>query len=461
MRTTIFILSLLFSMLQATAQGDTIYTVNNFATPGIRQMTGVDPSTGTSATVGALYGTSPVSSGLALANDGYLYYLIEANNNSGLFSVSAIQAFETPTSGSTAPTASTAIISNVDVNGSSTEDVTFRRLAAAPNGYIYLAATEVTTGVVYFGRFLPTAGTGMSTYEPLGTITLNGVPPAGNFKNGDIAFDGQGNLYALVNQDQVGGQAVLCYAAAGTLSTTAGGTTEMDEVLNVVGPGGTPFTGLVVGLAMASNGNFYTAVQNSGGSTDGGVYRIVKDGSGAFTASFINAVDPDNIGDLATSYFPSQTVLPIEFGPIDAKIQGQALIVNWSTLSEQNNSRFDIEASKDGKEFVKIGSVATKAEGGNSDNTIYYSFSKSIEGNLGLMAISLFSLAFVLLFSRKNKILFSLLIIASSGAMISSCAKDNAQVDIDKDSKLYVRIVQVDKDGTQSTSKVITAYRAD
>ncbi|MCH5600236.1 hypothetical protein [Niabella ginsengisoli] len=395
---------------------------------------------------------------MALGNNGYLYYLIEVPDNGGLFSISSIEAYETPASGPTPPTTTNAVITNADINGTNNDNVFFRRMAAAPDGYIYLAATEETTGIVYLGRFLPGPNGGITgAFQSLGTVTLNGVSTLGNFNNGDIAFDGEGNLYALVNQDQVNGQAVICYAAAASISTTETGNTEMDEVFSVVNEVGDPFTGLVVGFSMASNGNFYIAVQGA----DGGVYLTHRDGANAIITELISNTDAANIADLATSYFPLQTVLPVTYGDIKAKIQGGSLVINWSTLTETNNTAFDIEASVNGKDFVKIGTVDTKASNGNSDKPLYYSFTKSVDSKMAIMGISILSLAFVLLLTRKNSSLLSFMLVIGLGVTAASCSKNDNQVDVGGEGKIFVRIVQIDKDGERSTSEVITAYKAD
>ena len=48
--------------------------------------------------------------------------------------------------------------------------------------------------------------------------------------------------------------------------------------------------------------------------------------------------------------------------------------LRWNTVTEQNNKGFDIERSVDGKIFSSIGFVNSKADNGNSNHVINYSF---------------------------------------------------------------------------------------
>ncbi len=333
-------------------------------------------------------------------------------------------------------------------------------MATAPDGSIYLTINEGNS-VLYLAKFEPGAGGSAANFQMLGTITINGSAPAAALRNGDIAFDGSGNLYALINEDAPQGNATIYFVAANAISTSNVGVTNLQARYDVKNSNGTNFSDYAVGLAVASSGNFYLAIQ---GGTQGGVYMLTRDVNGAFvmSASPISAGNALGIADLATSYFPTSTVLPVIYGDISAKIVDRSLIVNWSTSSETNNDRFEIEVSKDGQSFTKAGTIDTKALNGNSDKTIEYSFSKTLDIPVAAMSISLFSLAIVaLLINRKNKLLFSAMMVMGVGLAFASCSKSSDQVDVSGEGKLLVRIVQVDKDGKKSASKVITAYRAD
>lgn len=65
---------------------------------------------------------------------------------------------------------------------------------------------------------------------------------------------------------------------------------------------------------------------------------------------------------------------PIKLVSFTAQKQSNKSYLQWTTASEQNNKGFNIERSKDGKIWGKIGFVFSKAKGGNSFNTIHYNF---------------------------------------------------------------------------------------
>jgi hypothetical protein len=456
-----FLSALMFFFSAAMAQTDTIYTINNDALAGlgINQITNVNPVTGAGA-ASATYAASDatmVSAALALANNGYLYYITQNVTNGGTFTVRSIAAYPTPTT-TTEPVSQEAFTD--DVNGASTADATFRSMAAAPDGSIYVTINEGSS-VLYLAKFQPGPGGTATNFQMLGNITINGGAPAAALRNGDIAFDGSGNLYALINEDAPQGNATIYFVAASGISTSNAGTTNLQARYDVKNSSGTNFSDYAVGLAVASSGNFYLAIQ---GGTQGGIYMLTRDVNGDFimSASPISTANAQGIADLATSYFPASTVLPVVYGGISAKIVDQSLIVNWSTLSETNNERFEIEVSKDGKSFTKVGTINTKALNGNSDKTLDYNFSKTVDIPVAVMGISLLSLAVILLLvNRKNKLLFSVMMVMGVGLAFASCSKSSDQVDVHADSKLFVRIVQVDKDGKKSTSGVVTAYKAD
>ncbi|MFT4093181.1 MAG: hypothetical protein QM640_06040 [Niabella sp.] len=467
MRKRLFFLNaLLFAFSAIIAQTDTLYTINNYNSPGITQIIGIDPSSGSGASVNASYATTDattLSAAMALANTGYLYYIPQDLTNEGDFTIRSIAAY--PTAATTVePTSSTEVYTG-DLNSTTTTTVTYRTLSAAPDGWLYITASDAD-GTIYLAKFQPGSGGTIVTgsFTMLGTITIDGsVPSNSGLRNGDIAFDGNGNLYALINDDDVGGDAIIYYAAASTISTTSGGVTDLQTRYQVLNSGGTNFSEYVVGLAVASSGNFYIAVQDDNDDSQGGVYLLTRDTNGDFViGSAISSANARDIADLATGYFPTSTVLPVTLGTISAKIVNNTLTVDWSTLSETNNSRFDIQVSTDGTNFTTIGSVNTLATNGTSDTTLQYTFSKTVNDITAMLGISLLSLSLMLLFlNRRNKFLMMFMMVAGLGITTVSCSKNSGATDTGSSEKLYVRIVQYDIDGNSSQSAVITAYTED
>ncbi|MCH5600935.1 hypothetical protein [Niabella ginsengisoli] len=147
--------------------------------------------------------------------------------------------------------------------------------------------------------------------------------------------------------------------------------------------------------------------------------------------------------------------LPAPMGSIAAWIQNDMLQVSWQTLTEKNNDHFEIEVSSDGKSWSKAGSnISSKATGGNSDISIQYEQSISLSG-MAVMGVSIFLLSMGMMF-RRNKWFGSVLMIVGMSAVLYGCTKNDNDIST-KAEKVYVRIKQVDKDGTASYSKVVTA----
>ncbi len=80
-------------------------------------------------------------------------------------------------------------------------------------------------------------------------------------------------------------------------------------------------------------------------------------------------------GCLPPNWPPCAGVLPIELIEFNAQINNNKLVdVLWSTASEKNNNYFEIQKSLNAIEFEKTGTVASKANGGNSNSYLSYIF---------------------------------------------------------------------------------------
>ena len=149
---------------------------------------------------------------------------------------------------------------------------------------------------------------------------------------------------------------------------------------------------------------------------------------------------------------PEAITLPVVFDKLEAFVTGSQLFVNWTTNSETNNSHFEIEASADGKTFTKIGQVQSKAVNGNSGLPLSYDYSTSLSG----IALSALPIALLLLGAvyRRRKSLAILLLAGSLISMMYSCNKTSDAIQ-DDGKKIFIRVVQVDIDGTSAPSKVV------
>jgi hypothetical protein len=60
---------------------------------------------------------------------------------------------------------------------------------------------------------------------------------------------------------------------------------------------------------------------------------------------------------------------------LTGKAQGKQNLLQWTTITEKNNTGFEVQRSNDGNNFNKIGFVSTKAANGNSNFKLSYDFS--------------------------------------------------------------------------------------
>jgi len=152
----------------------------------------------------------------------------------------------------------------------------------------------------------------------------------------------------------------------------------------------------------------------------------------------------------------AQGALPVTFGPVAASISGEKGSVTWQTLSETNNDHFEVQVSTDGKAFTTIASVASKAPGGSSDDTIAYETGFSFKDAAAMAGIYLASLLFLgMAHAKRRRLILALVLILGITGWLS-CSKNDNGIPVGPE-KYYLRIAQVDKDGGRSFSKTVVA----
>jgi hypothetical protein len=169
------------------------------------------------------------------------------------------------------------------------------------------------------------------------------------------------------------------------------------------------------------------------------------------------------INNQGTSYgntftFTTLQSLPVVFDAINASINHDQVTLAWNTLSETNNDHFLVQVSGDGTNFSTVATVKSKADNGNSDTTLQYNLAFSltdVPALLGMGMLSIFGLAAIGRRNRRVGILLSLIV---GIALLQGCTKSSAGVSPTAD-KLFIRLLQVDKDGTSTNSKVLLVQR--
>ncbi len=69
--------------------------------------------------------------------------------------------------------------------------------------------------------------------------------------------------------------------------------------------------------------------------------------------------------------YVSEEVFPVEFASFDGRAGADKVLLNWSTASELNNDRFEVERSTDGREYMPIGNVKGH---GTTEKSMQYEF---------------------------------------------------------------------------------------
>jgi hypothetical protein len=67
--------------------------------------------------------------------------------------------------------------------------------------------------------------------------------------------------------------------------------------------------------------------------------------------------------------------LPVELYSFEAKVIGKNVLLDWQTASELNNEKFEIEESRDGIEFYKIGEIK-----GSESTLVWKEYTYKVEG---------------------------------------------------------------------------------
>ena len=106
----------------------------------------------------------------------------------------------------------------------------------------------------------------------------------------------------------------------------------------------------------------------------GGKWKLVniasRSGSpeaGSITTEVVNSYSPFTFGSTDINENP----LPVEIASFTGRQNGNAVVLEWTTMSEKENDFFEIERSIDGINFVTIGFVQGA---GNSTEKLVYSF---------------------------------------------------------------------------------------
>ena len=129
-----------------------------------------------------------------------------------------------------------------------------------------------------------------------------------------------------------------------------------DATITVSPTGTDPINDIIFEFASGSCGSLtnITCRDGSGTSSDEVLTQAVTNG----TTYFIRVYSYYGAGDEGEfTVNVSTNVLPVEMTSFTAKAEGTVNRLEWSTASEENNARFDVERSTNGVDFETIGQV--------------------------------------------------------------------------------------------------------
>lgn len=179
--------------------------------------------------------------------------------------------------------------------------------------------------------------------------------------------------------------------------------------------------------------------------------------AGTTSTSFFYAVNGTSVISENAQYTVTfSEALPVTFGNITAVFENGALVVNWTSVTETNNDYFEVEASADGTSFISIGRVDSKAANGNSAEALEYEFTKDASTGVVVAGIALLIAGAGLFKTRRAR--YAMMVMAL-GIVVFAAGCNKNRRDALPEGKVYVRIVQVDKDGTKSYSKVVAVVK--
>jgi hypothetical protein len=86
--------------------------------------------------------------------------------------------------------------------------------------------------------------------------------------------------------------------------------------------------------------------------------------------------------------------LPVKMGPLKGTVDNkQHAVLAWTTFTESQNKGFEIERSEDGVHFVRSSFIPSKANAGNSQTAIPYSYDAGILNKSGYFRVKQLDIA--------------------------------------------------------------------
>ena len=239
------------------------------------------------------------------------------------------------------------------------------------NGTINTSCNNTMLGLGTFnnnsGGIFAKTSTGTTRFDVIVTSILGTFKGVGTYDFNNL-FLNAGTIAPGLSP----GIVIVTYADLDPLNYPLLGTTsDLDiEIMDGTGPG-TGHDQLVKDNSIKLGG---TLRVTETGTVPDGSYAIVIVTSGSISGSFDNVILPPGYTlEITTSIVivTKSSTLPVKLTDFTAKKVDNTVQLDWQTASESNSDHFEIERSKPGGTFIKIGEINSA---GNSNQLLDYQF---------------------------------------------------------------------------------------
>ena len=233
-------------------------------------------------------------------------------------------------------------------------------------GTLAFAPTS-TCNIQTGANILDLGSTGIVTGEANGRYVVGNLSVNRTLNTGSNSFGNVGASMYCTNCN-LGSTSVVRKSGSGTSVLSSLGTRSINRTYDIV-PTSQPAIHVNLRLSWISDDNYYNTP-----ATNGRVWRSTDNGT---TWTKVGTMQNFNNGymDVLADHFSEWTVadannpLPLELVSFSGSWFGNAVRLNWSTISESNTSHFEVERSQDMVSYERIGTVKAA---GNSTNLLAY-----------------------------------------------------------------------------------------
>lgn len=190
----------------------------------------------------------------------------------------------------------------------------------------------------------------------------NPIPAIDTLISGDMAFDGNGNLWMVCSSKWNW----ALYEIKAPVPTVATAKITVSTIIPITANPAAQFGKVsFTGVSFNSVGNMYLAFGNNAAGNK--LYQLTNPVAGSLT--LVGSLTADYGGDLSSCSYPT-AVLPVTWLDFTAAYQGNAVNLSWAANEDASVTSYSIEYSSDGRNWQTIGSIP-KDNSNNNYNKAY------------------------------------------------------------------------------------------